>query len=740
MYDLIITEKPSAAKKIADALADGKAIKESVSGVPYYLLTHGKKDIVVACAVGHLYGLTQKTGKRSEYPVFEIEWVPTADMNKKSDFTKKYLRVIKKLAKDATEFTVATDYDVEGEVIGLNVIRFACKKKDAKRMKFSTLTKDELIKSYENASKTLDWGQAKAGETRHKLDWFYGINTSRALTHAISSQGSFKVMSTGRVQGPALKLIVDKEDEIEKFKAVPYWQIELDAKKEKSLIISWHVEDKFWEKEKASTAYEKIKGEKEATVSGVKKSSFKQAPPTPFDLTSLQIEAHKTIRISPKKTLELAQELYTSSYISYPRTSSQQLPPSIGFSKIIKSLAKKFPKETAIILAKKNLVPNNGKKTDPAHPAIYPTGILPVKLDADQAKLYELIARRFLATFADPALRETLNLKIKCKDEDFVAKGTTTKEKGWHEIYGPFVMLKEEELPAVEKDEVLAVDKIELHSKETQPPKRYTEASIIKELEKRGLGTKATRASILDTLFHRGYVDGKSIKATELGIRTFRTLNKYSPTITDEDLTRHFEDEMKKIREHKIEIKNVLDEAKTSIGKIIDEFKTHEADIGKELSAANRETQDEMNYIGECPICKKGKLMQKRGKYGKFVGCSKYPDCKAVFKLPHNGKIMSANKECEACKYPVIRVIRARKKPMEVCINPECPTKQSDDADTQKETEELEKGTVEKECPKCKNPLIVRTSIYGKFLGCTKFPKCRYTEKISNGVLKEDFK
>jgi DNA topoisomerase-1 len=529
-YELIITEKPAAAKKIAEALADKAPKRESyMKKVPYYILTHNGKEIVVACAVGHLYGLAEKEKKGWIYPVYDIEWKPSSEIKKASNYTNQYLAAIKKLAKDAKEFTVATDYDIEGEVIGLNVIRYACDKKDANRMKFSTLTKDDLIEAYENKSKHLDWGQAHAGEARHILDWFYGINTSRALTAAMKTKGAFKIMSSGRVQGPTLKLVVDKEKEIQAFKSVPYWQIELIGEADKKDIDSWHEKDKFWKKEEAEAIYNKIHKEKSAIVAKVDKNRFNQNPPHPFDLTSLQIESYRTLRISPKRTLEIAQDLYIAGFISYPRTSSQKLPDKLGFKKIITALSKQFPEEAKLLLAKKSLKPNEGEKSDPAHPAIYPTGILPGSLDKEAHNVYELIVRRFLATFGDPAVRETMNISIDCKKEIFLAKGTTTVEPGWYVLYGRFVPFKEEELPAVKKDQVLPVKKIELHSKETQPPKRFTEASIIKELEKRNLGTKATRAQIIDTLFQRDYIGGKQIKATELGIRTINTLEKYNP-------------------------------------------------------------------------------------------------------------------------------------------------------------------------------------------------------------------
>ncbi|HYD02713.1 MAG TPA: toprim domain-containing protein, partial [Alphaproteobacteria bacterium] len=178
-YELIITEKPNAAEKIAQALADTKPIKELYQGVPYYKLTHNGKPIVVGCAVGHLYTIAEKE-KSFKYPSFKLEWKATSEVDPEN-FTKKYVAALKKIAKDATEFTVATDYDIEGEVIGLNVVRYICKRKDANRMKFSTLTKPDLVESYNKKSKSLDWGQAYAGEARHFLDWMYGINLSRAL-------------------------------------------------------------------------------------------------------------------------------------------------------------------------------------------------------------------------------------------------------------------------------------------------------------------------------------------------------------------------------------------------------------------------------------------------------------------------------------------------------------------------------------------------------------------------------
>jgi DNA topoisomerase-1 len=742
MYELIISEKPNAAKKIAEALADGKAIKENISGVPYYLVTHGKRDIVVACAVGHLYGLAEKEKKGWVFPVFDIEWKPSSETNKRSDFSKKYLNAIKKLAKEADEFTVATDYDQEGSVIGKNIIVFACKKKDANRMKFSTLTQEDLVESYENKTKHLDWPQAEAGDARHHLDWINGINYSRALTSSIKTAGSFKLMSTGRVQGPALKIVVDREKEIKAFKPVPFWQIELQGNVNKGDVIAWHKEDKFWKKEKATEVMKKVKNEKKAVVDKAEKKQFQQQPPTPFDLTSLQIEAYRCHHISPKETLEIGQELYTSGVISYPRTSSQQLPEKLGFKKILKQLArqKEYSELTKKLLSFKSLKPNNGKKTDPAHPAIYPTGNVPSLSNEREQKIYDLITKRFMATFAESALRETMTIDINCKDEIFIAKGTRTVEKGWHVFYQPYVKIEEEELPKVNKNDTVNVKKINLYNKETQPPKRYTPASIIKELEKKNLGTKATRASIVDTLFQRGYVDGKAIAATNLGIKTVETLEKHVPQIIDEALTRHFEEEMEQIVEGKKTGEDVLSEAEKKITEIMSDFKKQEKEIGKELLSANIETRDELSHLGKCPNCKKGELHMRRGKFGNFVACNKYPKCKTTFSLPNNALIKPAKKICETCKHPMVLAIKRGKRPQDFCLNKECPSKNVEGT-AGKEAKAIAKGKIEKSCPTCKEgKLVLRGSIYGRFLGCSLYPKCKYTEKLGEVSLKEDFK
>lgn len=674
MYELVICEKPKAALRIAESLADGKPEKVSVKGVPYYKLTHKKKKITVGCAVGHLFVLAETNGGTWKYPIFDVSWQPIYKV-RKITFSKKYFDVLKKLSKDAKEFTIACDYDIEGETIGLNVLRFICKKKDANRMKFSTLTKGDLVKAYEKKSKHIDWGLANAGETRHELDYYYGINLSRALTLAVKAAGSFMVLSSGRVQGPALKIIVDKEKEIKAFKSKPFWQIDLKANVNNKSFNALHEKDKFWKKAEAEKVMKTVKGQKKAIVKNMERKKFDQLPPTPFDLTSLQIEAYRCFRFSPKETLAIAQELYLAGLISYPRTSSQKLPLEIGYKRILNKIKKQdFYKSFCEKLLTKKLKPNNGTKTDPAHPAIYPTGLV-THIKEKNAQLYDLIMRRFLATFADKAVRETMKADLDVKGEIFITKGTRTVEKGWHDFYGKYVSFKDEEFPRLEKGKTVDVEKIDLTEKQTQPPKRYTPASIIKELTKRNLGTKATRAAIIDTLYQRHYVKNEAIEATELGMCTVETLEKYSPRILDEELTRHFEEELEKIQNKKKKPATILKEAKTVLKKILTDFKKKEKKIGEGLKEAIRVTRREASIIGPCPNCEGDmRILFSRKTKKFFAACNKYPDCKTTYPLPA-GKIVKTGKVCEKCNTPIIKVIRRAKRPFEMCLDPKCETK-----------------------------------------------------------------
>lgn len=681
---LIVTEKPQAAAKISAALSDGRAQKHSDNNIAYYEFEKNSENIIVACAVGHLFSLSQDI-KGSNYPIFEISWKPNFQVRKK-DFTKKYYSLLGRLVKRAKEIVIATDYDIEGEVIGYNIVRFIGNQKDAKRMKFSSLTKEELEEAFKNIHNTLDWPQAISGETRHFIDWYYGINLSRALMSSIKAGGKFRIMSIGRVQGPALKLIVEKEKEIQAFKPQDYWKIfiEVQEKKDKTNIqILRHNKDIF--DEKKLYLFEGLKG-KEVDVT-TEKNTQKIIPPYPFDLTTLQTEAYKFFSINPAKTLEIAQQLYLAGLISYPRTSSQKIPLAINPRAIIKRLEKYFSE--AKLTTRK--FPVEGKKSDPAHPSIYPTGEFQ-ELEGELRKIYELIVRRFLACFAEDALIEnktiTATAIVENKDTKkpetllFKERGLQIREPGWTNIYN--AKLAEKELRDMNgKANILKVD---IQKDQTKPPKRFSPASIISELEKMGLGTKATRSAIIETLYDRSYItNNKSIQATPLGINLINTLEKYSPIIIDEKLTRNMEKDMEHLQESKkdldIKQKTILAKAKQVLEEISQDFKIKEEKIGRELIQAEQDHWKQQNLENElvlCPNCKKGKLTIKYSPKNKkhFVACNAYPECKTTFSLPPYGVIKKLeNKACDKCGFPLLMSLRKGKRPWIFCFNPQCPTR-----------------------------------------------------------------
>jgi len=682
-YTLIIAEKPDAARRIAEALANGKLKVVRKNGVEYYEFTVNGKKHVCAPAVGHLFVLSPLTkGKGWSYPIFSYEWVPTYT-KKGKEWTRKYFENIKELVDGADEFIDAADVDTEGEVLLYNILRFICRVKDAKRMQFSTLTKDELIESYKKMSDHIFFSMLESGLTRHELDWLWGINLTRALTLALknNSEKGFAILSAGRVQSPTLNLLLERELEIRNFKPRPFWQLELHAKVDGNEIIAMHQKEKFWKREEADKVLMECKG-KDAVVEKIKKKQYSQKPPFPFNTTDLQAEAYAAFKFSPMQTLQIAESLYQQGFISYPRSASQKLPPTINYEKILRALAtlkpyEKFAKE---LLNKEKLIPNNGPKDDAAHPSIYATHEVPdlTKLTPQQRKIYDLIVRRTLATFADEALRESVNAILAIGENKFVAVGRRTIKAGWTEIYSPYLAFEEQILPELKVGQEVKVIRINLLTKETKPPPRYTQGSIIRELEKRNLGTRATRAEILQTLYDRGYIVGKSIQVTKLGETVAKTLKELVPIIVSEELTRHFEEEMEQVFNGKKKREEVVKEAKEVLKEILEEFKNREKEIGKRLLEGLVASRKDERKIGVCPNCKSElRIIFSKGSGKRFVGCSNYPNCKTSFPLPSAGKITALNKNCEVCGLPVIQVWRKGKRPFKMCINPNCKIKEN---------------------------------------------------------------
>jgi len=554
-------------------------------------------------------------------------------------------------------------------VIAWNILRFICKVKDGKRMKFSTLTPGDLTEAFEGASKHLDFPQIHAGLARHHMDWYFGINLSRALTLSLEHSGGFWTLSTGRVQGPTLKLLYQRQKSIEAFKPKPFWELQLNGRIDGKEILASHAKDKFWKQQEADQVLGKCKG-KDGEVSEVTKQEKRQLPPTPFDLTTLQRDSYSLFSYSPKRTLDIAQSLYEGALISYPRTSSQKLPAKLGFKKILEGLA---GQDDYRFLAKRvmegKLKPNEGKKTDPAHPAIYPTGHKPKRLSAQQKKVYDLIVRRFLAVFGEPAVREHSRITILIEGEEFLTHGVRTLKPGWIDFYKPYARFKEQLLPDVNKGDKFSNEKLERLDKETQPPGRFSQASILKEMEELELGTKATRAGILQTLYDRGYIREQSIEVTDLGVAVVKALEKHCPEIISVELTRKFDKEMEQIEEGKMKMESVIKEAEEELRRILTDFKSHEKEIGTHIKEAVREYEKEIHTVGVCNKCGKGELriIHSRRTGKRFVGCSNYPKCHNSFPLPQHGYVEVISRKCK-CGLGLIQVRAKGRRPWRFCL------------------------------------------------------------------------
>jgi DNA topoisomerase-1 len=708
MKEVIICEKPSSSEKIAKALSSkAKKVKYNKK-VNYWEIEENDKKITVLAAVGHLYSLTPKNPREKIF--FDLKWVPLYDIDKNKNYVKDYINAIKKFSKGADRYIHACDYDIEGTLIGFNALKYACDSdalNKVHRMKFSTLTEKDIKKSYESMIE-LDINKVNSGIARHILDFIFGVNISKTLMQSVRRVKSrYLTLSAGRVQTPTLSILVDREKEIQKFIPEPYWLIKALLDHD---IVADYSKGKIFDKKHGEEVFANSKKDSLATVKNVKISKTKKKPPVPFNLGGLQSEAYAAFGFSPKRTQVAAQKLYTGGFTSYPRTSSQKLPESLNLPDILKQLSKNSEYKKHISKLPKKLKPNEGKKIDAAHPAIHPTGILPPKLDKDELKIYDLIVYRFISIFGESAEIESMKTNLDIGGEDFTFKRKRTSFLGWLEHY-PYSKIENDGFPDIKKGDEIKINKVKSEQKETKPPGRYNEASLVKELEKRELGTKATRADIIAKLYDREYISGKKIEVNQLGENIIDTLKEYSENITSEKLTRSFEKDLDRIINEKITKDKVIDNAKDEVTSIIKDIEKNENEIGNGLYNAYQQSR----IIGKCSC--KGDLVIKYSPKNKstFVGCSNFPDCKTAYPLPRGANVLKS--KCEKCGLPMISYGRPVKR---FCLDPKCGR---DNVSYNPE--------IVGKCPECGNDLIKHLGRYGEFVGCSGFPKCRFTSSVA---------
>lgn len=685
---LVICEKPSAARRIAEALDESEAPESyQERGVPYHIAYRGGDALVVVSALGHLFSIVQDGGRWS-YPIYDMKWVPAYETDKSGYQTRRFIEVIKKLSRGVEGYVSACDYDVEGSLIAYNILRYVCGEGSlgiSRRMRYSTLTRQDLAMAWETMPETLDYPVIAAGKARHEVDWLFGINLSRALTLSVrNATGHYRTLSIGRVQGPTLNFVKEREIQIRAFVPTPYWTIKAETEiNGRNFPLEYHEPQVDREKEVKEIAAT-CRG-KSGAITSIEEKIRSQPPGPPFSLGDLQWEAFHRFRYSPGTTQRAAEKLYLDAYISYPRTSSQKLPPTINPRDILRKLAENdaYKELAGKLLQKGRLKPRQGKKDDPAHPAIHPTGNLPRSLSKTEMNIYDLIVKRFMACLADPAVRQVVNADVDVNGCLFHLKGSMILERGWMAFYAPYVKEVETHLPKLREGQAIPVVKLSTRRRYTRPSARFNQSSLLKKMEDEGIGTKGTRTGIIETLYRRGYIEGNSIKITDLGFTIAEALRRYCPEILSIDLTRGLERDMEAIQTGETAGDYVVAEAVNTLKPLLEAFKENEEAIGREIDEALREISRKENTLGPCPCCETGEIVVLRNnRTGKsFAGCSNYKNgCSQTYPLPQGRKIYTTGESCPSCGAPVIKTYYKRK-PWRLCINRDCPTKKRKDKD-----------------------------------------------------------
>ncbi|MFU8766825.1 MAG: DNA topoisomerase I [Candidatus Methanoperedens sp.] len=671
---LIITEKHDAAKRIAAILSDNKLKRERLSGVDTYEFD----DKTVMGLSGHIVEVDfpkehnnwQKTDLR-DLIHSKVETKPTQ---------KNIVTALRKLGKEADRITIATDYDREGELIGveaLNIIKKVNPEIPADRVHYSTITKTDIIKAFSNPTK-IDFNLAAAGESRQVIDLVWGAVLTRFVSLSAGRLGKM-FLSVGRVQSPTLALIVNREKERDVFIPVPYWELYATLVNGGEFTAK-HAKGRFLDLGEAETTKEKLG--KTGTVKTVKLGKRSERAPTPFNTTEF-LRAASAVGITASNAMRIAESLYINGFISYPRTDNTVYPASLDIKGIISSfLDTEFHKEAEKLLAGK-LVPTRGKKETTDHPPIHPaTPVKRSQLKDDQWKIYELVVRRFFATFAEPTEWETVAVTVDISGEDFRANGARLIEEGWRYYYS-YNKPDDRLLPELREGQLLDVKEVELASKETQPPPRYGQGHLIKIMEELGLGTKSTRHETIAKLFSRAYVHGNPIQPTKTAYAVIEALEKYANTITKPEMTGKLEQDMDKIAEGAITEDYVVNESREMLDTVFKDLSKNQEGITDSLRAGLREDR----IIGTCQKCSSDLIIRKSKKGSRFIGCSGYPDCEFSLPLPPKGQIVVTDKLCNEHGLYRIKIINKGKRPWDIGC-PHCNF-----IEWQKK---LEEGTVEK--------------------------------------------
>lgn len=669
---LIITEKNDAAKKIAGILAKNGVKEDSHLRIPYYRFTDAEGAATTSVGLkGHVVQV--------DFPPEYSEWrkvEPKALIDAplvKTETAKSVVRTVKKLAADASSLIIATDFDREGELIGLEALNLAVEEnaklvRTVRRARFSALTPGEINRAFSHLDH-LSEPLARAGEARQDIDLIWGATLTRFVSLATSRLGS-QFLSVGRVQTPTLVLVVEREKERRAFVAEPFWVVKVDLDAGGQSFGAVHKEERFADEARATAVFEKLVGP--GRVTGVKQTKRKVPRPAPFNTTSFT-SAATSLGYGAAAVMRIAEDLYMSGHISYPRTDNTVYPSSLDLREALSTLAQgEFGREAGELLARPTLHPSRGEKRTTDHPPIYPTGApRRGQLGDREWRLYELVARRFMATLADEAVMESNRIDLELSDEPFFARGNRVVSAGWLDYY-PYSRQKDLELPLLREGDLVELVEKHFEAKETQPPSRFGQGPLIELMEKHNLGTKATRHAIIQNLYDRGYVHGNPVEPTEMGIKMAEALQEFAPRIASPEMTAQLEKDMDLISERDRTKEEVVTISRDLLRQAYSSLEQNR----EQMAAKIYEGITDDRILGDCPKCGTNKIRIIRSKATKkrFVGCEGYPGCDQTYPLPQRGDIIGTGEICLQCGSPKIKVLGGRR-PWILCLDPHCPTK-----------------------------------------------------------------
>ncbi len=643
---------------------------------------------------------------------------------------------LKKAVASAEKVYLASDLDREGEAIAWHLVEALSIPEDkAIRVTFNAITKKAIEEAFDNPGK-ISMDKVYAQQARRVLDRIVGYKLSPLLWDKIA-----KGLSAGRVQSVAVKLIVEREKEIRAFVSEEYWKITAtlhqkgtDGTEEEIFKAELKRIDnkpvKPTNEEEAMGFFNDIK-EKPFVVDEITRQNKTERPLPPFNTSQLQQQASVKLRFSAKKTMMVAQQLYegielgaegATGLITYMRTDSLNIDPEAVKEVrgvILDAFGEKYlPEKPSIYKAK--------KRSQEAHEAVRPTSALRSPTDIqkhlthDQFRLYNLIWERFVASQMMPARFALTNVKIKAGRGTFTTSGKELLFDGHTKVFRRERPSDEQALPSLTEQEVLQLKELLPTQHFTKPPNRFSEATLVKALEKEGIGRPSTYAPIISTIQDRGYVLQRSRKffATELGIVVTDKLQEHFPEILKVDFTSKLEDNLDKVEDATADWVNVVG----SFYKIFDE------DLAKAYENMQDIKRNPEKSEENCDKCKKPFVIR-YNKNGKFLACSGYPDCKNTRAISEYGEEEAEDGEeltCDQCGSNMALKQGSRGKFYACTGYPDCKNTRSIGSDGPKEPPK----ETDHKCPLCDSMLYLRTGKRGKFLACSAFPKCRHTYAV----------